>query len=364
MTYAFLRSLGATTAVTAVLALGTTPAMAQDTAPTLELPQAVSAPPVAPADSAPRMSEPAAPSAGSPPVATPTLVLPNVGPEVNNAAEPARQPAPTRTARSATAQRATPKAVARDAASLVPASSAHVAAAAVAPAAVIAPQAPVAAVPVTSAQVVSVADQPVDAAPVTREDAGLGGDASLAALLAALGLAGGAGWLALRSRRRRAPEEQGYDELVLDSPVITPRARAESAMPPPEPQARELVTEHVVAARPTPRAVGYQMLSSPIQPGAAPRSEEETAFEQPAFEQPGGPVPRGEARDALLERMIDAPASAENPFHSRKARRRRARIILQTLEQRQREAAVQPFDWRTYDQGRHVAPPTPQPVTV
>jgi hypothetical protein len=360
MTYAFLRSLGATTAITAVLALGTTPAVAQDTAPTLELPQAVSAPPVAPADSAPRMSEPVAPSAGTPPAVAPTLVLPAVSPEVGNSAEPARQPAPARSmARSAPAERAAPKAAVREAAS-----SAPVAAAAVAPAAVTAPQAPVAAVPMTSAPVASVVDEPVDAAPVTREDTGLGGDASLAALLAALGLAGGAGWLALRSRRRRAPEEQGYDELVLNNPAITPRARAESAMPRPEPRERELVTEHAVTARPTARAVGYQMLSSPIQPGVAPRSEEETAFEQPAFRQPDGPVPRGEARDALLERMIDAPASAENPFRSRKARRRRARIILQTLEQQQREAAVQPFDWRTYDQGRHVAPPTPQPVTV
>jgi hypothetical protein len=63
--------------------------------------------------------------------------------------------------------------------------------------------------------------------------------------------------------------------------------------------------------------------------------------------------------------MVAAEPSAENPFHARKARLRRARIILQTLEQQQKTAAIQPFDWRTYKPStNHPAPATPPRVTV
>jgi hypothetical protein len=214
-------------------------------------------------------------------------------------------------------------------------------------------------------------EAPVDQTAGNESGSGLGGDASLAALLVALGLAGGAGFLAMRSRRRRASDESERDDvLLLDEPAASPRARAEAAMP----IARELPEPHfapapapAVTARPA--TVGYTMLKSPIveadENGAEPAREAPLATPTPTTTPiPDGPLPRGEDRDALIQRMIAREPDSENPFRSRKARGRRARIILQTLEQKQREAASEAFDWRTYDSGRHSASASPQPVTV
>jgi len=359
MTNAFIRSLGATTAISAVIAFGTTPAAAQEAAPSLELPQAVSAPPVAPADSLPSTSEPAAPSAGMP-----TLVLP----DVSAVAEPAlpAQPAPR--------ERAARAAVSAEARAQRPAAAA--------PSKPVPPQ-PVAETPAVVAatapigpEIAPPADAVLDTAPVTEVSvnesgvdepgSGLGDDASLAALLAALGLAGGAGLLALRSRRRRAV----VDRSLPDEPAYTPRARAEAALPV-EPLVTEPAPVRAAAVSPAERqstVVSYKMLKSPIGESEAQVAEapvvRDVSDPSPSAAVPAGPIPHGEARDALLQRMVDMPPDAENPFRSRKARRRRARIILQTREQQQREAASEPFDWRTYEPGRRVAPASPQPVTV
>ncbi|MFM5908686.1 MAG: hypothetical protein ACKOPO_14050 [Novosphingobium sp.] len=63
---------------------------------------------------------------------------------------------------------------------------------------------------------------------------------------------------------------------------------------------------------------------------------------------PGGPVPTGAERCALIARMVAAPPDAANPFRSRKSRRKRARIMLAAHDHRQRQAATEPFDFRTY----------------
>ena len=81
---------------------------------------------------------------------------------------------------------------------------------------------------------------------------------------------------------------------------------------------------------------------------------------------PEGPVPQTRAaRDALLERMVSAPPDEANPFTSRRARMRRARIILQSREIDQKQEATRPFDWRTYEPSTsHPAPATPPRVTA
>ncbi len=91
--------------------------------------------------------------------------------------------------------------------------------------------------------------------------------------------------------------------------------------------------------------------------------EPATASASPTLDEP---VPQSrEARDALLEEMVGAQPDADNPFTSRKARMRRARIILQSREVDQRENAAQPFDWRTYQPSTgDPAPATPPRVTA
>jgi hypothetical protein len=65
----------------------------------------------------------------------------------------------------------------------------------------------------------------------------------------------------------------------------------------------------------------------------------------------------GEAGDgALIEEMVAAPPDADNPFKTRKMRRRRARQLLARQEsdtevEAVEEPAAPGFDWRTYRPG-------------
>lgn len=82
---------------------------------------------------------------------------------------------------------------------------------------------------------------------------------------------------------------------------------------------------------------------------------------------PAAPVPSparatpvthsGEDRQTTLERMVAAAPDKDNPFNSRKARRRRARILLQHRQQLQ-QAQEERFDWRTYSSGKRSAAPS------
>ena len=117
---------------------------------------------------------------------------------------------------------------------------------------------------------------------------------------------------------------------------------------------------------------------APIEPAPAAVREPAMILEPPTPVVPtrapavalNGPVPTGEAREALLRRMVEAAPDAENPFTSGKARRRRARLILQAREQRQREIDRKPFDFRTYQPSNQTqtdgafAPRSPAPLTV
>jgi hypothetical protein len=217
-------------------------------------------------------------------------------------------------------------------------------------------RAPLAAQPMPPAASLPLAHTAVAPAPVLREAPddtrrGVNPLAWIAALFVLLGA--GTVLVAMRSRRRRVSEAYG------DAYGIEPAETEQVFAPAPLPVFAPAENVAVEAIEPTPHPSAAQQIGS-AEFVAAPTAE-------PApFVMPAGPVPEARAeRDALLEEMVAARPDAENPFTSRKARLRRARIILQSREQHQKEDATKPFDWRTYRPSTsHPAPATPPRVTV
>jgi hypothetical protein len=129
------------------------------------------------------------------------------------------------------------------------------------------------------------------------------------------------------TRRREEDEEEVYTTPVTEGPVAESPAAA-------TPAAASVTTAMpVTAARPL-----AQAHSATLDTDEAPS----------ASVLPAGPVPTGAEREALLQRMVDAPPDAANPFRTVKARMRRARMILASRKQALREQATKAFDWRTY----------------
>ncbi len=147
-------------------------------------------------------------------------------------------------------------------------------------------------------------------------------------LLAALGIAG-AGIAVMLRRRRKTPEDEYADTEIHDG------------------------VDDFAEPEPTPAAMADPM-ALPTNPPArlGPSSEALAA----------GPVPIGDDRRELLEAMVDAPPNEANPFTSRKARMRRARLILQHREHLQTQG--KPFDWRTYRPTTRPSNPTPTETLV
>lgn len=308
-------------AIAAVLALGSTPSFAQDAAPSLDL-QGQTAPAAAPVAAPPVVVTPPVVAPAAP---APVLTLPVTPPETS-ADTPAERPA-------ARSTRETPRSAtrpARTAETAAPVAAAAPAAAAAGPAApvVIPSPAPLPETPIAAAPVA-----PEAAPAATTEPSSLGLAAAIAAALAALGL-GGAAFAASRSRRRKAA-------MMEDAaPEVTPIVAA----PPAEPT-RFPAGLREAAAIDAPAfafAPARQAIAQPAQPEPA-RGQSTERFAIPA-----GPVPTGEAREALLEKMTAAAPDEANPFTSAKARRKRARLILQAREAEGPATTAQPFDWRTY----------------
>lgn len=188
-----------------------------------------------------------------------------------------------------------------------------------------------------------------DSTPAVADDS-LTETGALAALIAALGF-GGAGLVFAGRRRRSRPDRSGERTA---GPV--------PAIPTPDPK----VAEHVPAMRSARPDASRDRTPFPAQSFAAavkPGPSVQPAAPSPErFAMPAGPVPTGAEREALIERMVAAPPDASNPFKSRRYRRRRARINLRHRERLLREAAAQPFDWRTYEQSEPGVPVPPQPV--
>lgn len=213
------------------------------------------------------------------------------------------------------------------------------------------PAAPVAAAVVPVAAPASTnplpADQPADqidgAPPVAAVNPPPANDSTVpAGLLGALGLAAvaGAGVFALRRRRPYADA----DELI-----VTPT----------EPV--DLTPEPIAPAEARPLDLAAPVVaSSPVTGPNALLTESK-------------PAPTGEARRALLDQMVAAEPDEANPFRSAQARRRRARLILQSHDARAAEVGGTgemggAFDWRTWQgsgqQGRTLPAPSATPERV
>ncbi|MET1757023.1 hypothetical protein ABVV53_16400 [Novosphingobium sp. RD2P27] len=149
-----------------------------------------------------------------------------------------------------------------------------------------------------------------EATPTTNERSGIP-DEAMAGLLAALGL-GAAGYAAMRSRRRR----NGAEVDRADNGVAAAAAETRSTAP---------------LLAPAPAVVAPATRSQPHWGSAPPQAVAATSDE----------------RSRVLEHMVAAEPDAANPFTSRKARRRRARLLLQAREAEAHQNAAR-FDWRTY----------------
>lgn len=302
-------------AIAAMLALGSTSALAQG-APASPAPSAPADPivlqlPIAPqAAPSPTSAETVAPSPAAQPVQQPTITLDlPPAPAGDTAAEPApAQPVTTTRASSAeprpAPQRSEP----------APASSAP---APVAASTAVGPDTPTSSAAQSSSQLGETAAPPpaaVGALESAPNEVTPGSDPDWVALIA-LALAGlipitlaflAFAWF--RRRSRRVGE--------LDAEAVTPERAPEPAAS--VPVAKESVE---TAAAPTPAPVRSHPLDSyrGLPKGGA-------AVALPAE------LPRTfEERDALLKRMIAAKPDRANPFRSPRARAKRARLILQSL---------------------------------
>ena len=101
------------------------------------------------------------------------------------------------------------------------------------------------------------------------------------------------GGAAIAMRRRRRPYEEDVDFVppVINRPIGRPERRVGDAAVPPIPS-------------------------------------------QPAFGMAPARIATPTEREALIERIVASPPDAANPFTSRKARRRRARIMVQSMAAR------------------------------
>lgn len=221
----------------------------------------------------------AATTTASPPA--PTIVIPTVAPEPVAVPEAttAASPAPARPV-STPARRTVAQSEARTPA---PSTQAQQPSEPVSP--TLTP-APVAAAPVA---------EPAPAIPAqavpAQTDSGTSDDWAVPVGAAAtLLVVGGA---AIAMRRRRRPYEQDVDFLppVVNRPVGRPERRVGEAPVPPSPS-------------------------------------------QPAFAMAPARMATPTEREALIERIVASPPDAANPFTSRKARRRRARIMVQSMAAR------------------------------
>lgn len=292
-------------AIAAVLALAATPAWAQETAP---------------------VADPAAPGVVQPSIVLPDVTAAPVAPLVV-------APVPGPVAAAPVVERAAPR-------NAAPVARSAPAGAAVAPfgRAETAPLAPVDTLTETPVEARGAAIEPVAATPL--EEAALAAPADdapgdilpLAGLLAALGL-GGIALFAAR-RRRRQPDEVAPAIVAREpAPLLPSRPASTTRMPAPNFVAPALSLQRI--AQPSAEQTVRPAWQEPRRVAVAP------AFAQSSHLN----------RQALLERMVAAEPDANNPFTSGKARRRRARLMLQSMDNRRWDdslgAELTPgFDWR------------------
>lgn len=276
------------TAIAAFLAISSTSVWAQ------EVPAPVDAP----------VAAPVAPVIVLPPVA----VQPAPAPAIETAPVVDEAPAPRATApKAATRTAARPAAVSVSRAA--PVAAAPVAREVTAPVTETAPIAPVAETDPLPSDIA--ASPAATAEPASGDNSN---DLLLAGLAGALGL--GAIGLFAATRRRK---------VVLDEPVVEYEPVSESVLP--------------VAETPQRYATLAAPAFTPLKSWSEPRVPQTQPVDSRALNL---------NREALLDRMVAAEPDANNPFTSAKARRKRARIMLQSMDNdRWDDAELAPgFDWR------------------
>lgn len=303
-THLYARPAGS--ALVAGLALLATPVLAQDaSAPVViaETPPATSAPtivipePIVVPDSAPATTT----------AATPVAVAPVASETAERAAQPA--PASRRAAtRSERAVEAAPVAAA-------PKPAAMMDSAPLVEEAAIAPLAPVAAEAAPADEPAPIASEPQ---PATDNSLLMLAGGGLVAALAVIGL-----FMASARRRRRAVSGE-----PLARPAFKPEAegRAAAAKAPAAPVANAAAPSGFVVSHAVSRDRGMSKWEDPVYVNAAPAAVAGRAV-------PNTP----EGRKALIDRLVRARPDRTNPFRSLAARRRRARLIVQSLAQSMRE---------------------------
>lgn len=298
----------ACTAIAAVLAAVSTPALAQEITLPDPAPAAAPAPPVA-ADPAP-------------------IVIPDLRSVPVVQAVPATpEPAAATTAATTKAAREAPR---------QPAQVTRAAAVAAAPLAT-APAATVSAAPVAGAAVPAdiapieplVAAQPPALAPANDNTAAIG-----LGLLGLVALGGASAYAAARRRRS------------VNAPMVT---YSDERLAAPAP----------VAAMPNPAWI-------PVVATTAASLPFDRAAATAGMAIPAGPLPTGPALAELFERMAHAAPDADNPYKGTKRRRLRVRWLMKQHEYRLRDGnADRNFDFRTFATSSDPAKPAPvsrQPV--
>ncbi|MBS7668534.1 hypothetical protein [Croceicoccus gelatinilyticus] len=329
-------------AIAAVLALTATNALAQDaTSPDIVVP------------TVPTVTE-AAPTTTA---TTPQIVIPDPTPSQAAAIAPTVQaePEPTVVAAPVEPVEAAPVADAPAAVTAVPSEPstrvASVAAADPSPIqqADIAAEAESAGVPVVDDAVESdpalAATSSATAAPLSDPAAGDDTNATLtmAGGAAALGL-GFVGLFMAGSARRRRRDRHGTTAAMTDERKTLPLRKEPATVP-----AAAVAPTAAIPAEPEPAIA--QRRQPNVTYGGSKWDDAGYVNASPASAVlPAGEVPRSaEGRRALLERLVRAKPDEAIPFRSPKARRRRARLIVQSLTQRLRE---QPnLDFRRFYQG-------------
>ncbi|AKH41975.1 outer membrane biosynthesis protein TonB [Altererythrobacter atlanticus] len=172
------------------------------------------------------------------------------------------------------------------------------------------------------------ADEPVAAEPVAAADEGVSDEAlvTILGLLLALGV-GVWGVTALQRSRRRK-----IHKMAVDSGVKQTRPEPVQPVATPVQPVADEEPERDIREWAQPAAL------KPVTASAAPRADSARA-NSGGLANAGAAIalPRTmpasfEERDALIKRMIAARPDRANPFTSPKARRRRARLILQSLD--------------------------------
>ncbi|WP_068085793.1 hypothetical protein [Novosphingobium rosa] len=393
MTHALDRSLSSLTALAAAsLLLSTSPAMAQGQAAQAQPPDVTAAAPAATAP-APQAATTPQPEVPAPPPAPAAPPVPAPPPTTDTA--PAAMPAPAVPAPAPQAPTMTSNPVVQTVPDSTPAQAQSAAdaadSAAAAPARQAAPRAHAAARPAEPAQraqtetrttAQSVAKAPAKPADTGTTDSGLTrrdpvglhtADGAAVAPAAApapsnatnssdmerywpVGVAGGVLLIGLAgyalTRRRREDED---DEVEV---VVTPTERtyvdpsyveAVAAQPVAEPaRAVPVPVDAVAEADARTLAARTPALDPAAEAFAKPISRRKRADSPEGVMLREGPLPTGEERAELLQRMMEAEPDEANPFHTPRARMRRARLILQAREKELREKATERFDWRTY----------------